>query len=92
MTLLDNPTIIGIMGVLFMEDAVAVTSTFIALRAVPAALLMLGFRREYGSLLAFGVLGIQLWGKHLRQVVHEEPPLLSLGAAVGDFKEPGDGS
>jgi hypothetical protein len=38
MKLLDNPTIIGIVGVLFVEDAVATTSTFIALGAVPTAL------------------------------------------------------
>jgi hypothetical protein len=75
-----------------MEDAVAATSTFIVLGVVPAALLMLGFRREEGSLLALGVLGLRLWGKRLQQVVHEEPPLLSLGAAVGDFEEPDDGS
>jgi hypothetical protein len=88
----DNPTIIGIVGVLFMEDAIAATSTFIVLGPVPVALLMLGFRREDGSLLALGVLGLRLWGKCLQQVVHEEPPLLSLGAAIGDFKEPDDES
>jgi hypothetical protein len=73
MKLSDNPTIIGIVGVLFVEDAVAVMSTFITLGAVPAVLLM-------------------LWGKRLRQVVHEEPPLLSLGAPVDDLKEPDDRS
>jgi hypothetical protein len=92
MKLSDNPTIIGIVGVLFVEDAVAATSTFIALGAVPVALLMLGLRREDNSLLVLGVLGLRLWGKCLRQVVHEEPPLLSLGTAVGDFEEPDDGS
>jgi hypothetical protein len=92
MKLLDNPTIVGIVGVLFVEDAVVATSTFIALGVVPAALLMLGLRREDSSLLALGVLGLRLWGKRLRQVVHEEPPLLSLGAAVGDLEEPDDGS
>jgi hypothetical protein len=92
MKLSDNPTIVGIVGVLFVEDAVAATSTFIVLRAVHAALLMLRLRREDGSLLALGVLGLQLWGKRLRQVVHEEPPLLSLGASVSDLEEPDDGS
>jgi hypothetical protein len=87
----DNPTIIGIVGVLLVEDAVATTPTFIALGAVPAALLMIRLRREGCSFLALGVLGLRLWGKHLRQVVHEEPPLLSLGASVGDLKEPDDG-
>jgi hypothetical protein len=33
MKLSDNPTIVGIVGVLFMEDAVAATSTFITLYA-----------------------------------------------------------
>jgi hypothetical protein len=56
MKLLNNPTIIGIVGVLFVEDAVAVMSTFIVFGAVPAALLMLRLRREDSSLLALGVL------------------------------------
>jgi hypothetical protein len=73
-------------GVLFVEDAVAATSTFIMLGAVPAALLMLRLRRKDRSLLALGVLGLRLWGKRLRQVVHVEPPLLSLGAPVGDLE------
>jgi hypothetical protein len=92
MKLSDNPTIIGIMGVLLVEDAEAAAPTFIALGAVPVALLMLGLRREDNSLLTLGVLGLRLWGKHLWQVVQEEPPLLSLGAAVGDLEEPDDGS
>jgi hypothetical protein len=84
----DNPTIIGIVGVLLVEDAVAMTPTFITLRAVPAALLMIRLRREGRGLLALGVLRLWLWGKCLRQVVHEEPPLLGLGASVGDLEEP----
>jgi hypothetical protein len=92
MKLLENPTIIGIVGVLFVEDAVAATSTFIVLGAVPAARLMLRLCCEDGNLIALGVLGLQLWGKHLRQVVHEEPPLLSLGSSIGDLEEPDDGS
>jgi hypothetical protein len=87
-----NPTIIGIMGVLFVEDAVATTSTFIALRAVPMVLLMISLRHKDSSLLTLGVLGLQLWGKRLWQVVHEEPPLLGLGASVGDLEEPDDRS
>jgi hypothetical protein len=88
----DNPTIVGIVGVLFVEDAVATMSTFIALRAVPAALLMIRLHCEDSSLLALGVLGLRLRGKHLQQVVHEEPPLLGLGASVGDLEEPDDES
>jgi hypothetical protein len=92
MKLPDNPTIIGIVGVLFVEDVGATTSTFIALGAVPATLLMIRLRREDNSLLALGVLGLRLWGKRLWQVVHKEPPLLGLGASVGDLEEPDDGS
>jgi hypothetical protein len=92
MKLPDNPTIIGIVGVLFVEDAVAMTSTFIALGMVPAALLMIRLRHKDSSLLVLGVLGLRPWGKHLRQVVHEEPPLLGLGESVGDLEEPDDGS
>jgi hypothetical protein len=92
MKLSDNPTIIGIVGVLLVEDAEAAASTFIALGAVPAALLMLRLRREDSSLLTLGVLGLWLWGKRFWQVVQEEPPLLSLGAAVGNLEEPDDGS
>jgi hypothetical protein len=92
MKLPDNPTIAGIVGVLFVEDAVAMMSTFIALGAVPAALLMIRLCREDSSLVALGVLGLRLWGKRLRQFVHEEPPLLGLGASVGDLEEPDDES
>jgi hypothetical protein len=91
MKLPDYPTIIGIVSVLLVEDAVATASTLITLRAVPAALLMIKFRREGSSLLALRVLGLGLWGKCLRQVVHEEPPLLGLSASVGDLEEPDDG-
>jgi hypothetical protein len=92
MKLSDNPTIVGIVGVLFVEDAVAAMSTFIALGAVPTALLMFGLCREENSLLALLVLVLRLWGKRLWQVVHEEPPLLSLGVVVGNLEEPDDGS
>jgi hypothetical protein len=87
----DHPTIIGIVGVLLVEDAVAMTPTFIALRAVPAVLLMIRLRHEGHSLLALGVLRLRPRGKRLRQVVHEEPPLLGLGASIGDLEEPDDG-
>jgi hypothetical protein len=92
MKLSDNPIIVGIVSVLFVEDAVAMTLTFIMLEAVPAVLLMIRLRREDSCLLALGVLGLWLWGKRLRQVVHEEPPLLGLGASVGNLEEPDDGS
>jgi hypothetical protein len=61
----DNPTIIGIVGVL-VEDAVAMTPTFIALRAVPAVLLMIRLRHEGRSLLALGVLRLRPRAKRLR--------------------------
>jgi hypothetical protein len=92
MKLSDNPTIIGIVGVLLVENTEAATSTFIALGVVPVALLMIRLHREDSSLLSLGVLGLQLWGKRLRQVVHEEPSLLSHCAAVGDLEEPDNGS
>jgi hypothetical protein len=92
MKLLDYPTIVGIVGVLFVEDAVVMASTLITLGVVPAVLLMIRFRHEGSSLLTLRVLGLQLWGKRLWQIVHEEPPLLSLGASVGDLEEPDDGS
>jgi hypothetical protein len=92
MKFLDYPTIIGIVGVLLVEDAVAMMSTLITLGAIPAALFMIRFRREGSSLLALRVLGLGLWGKRLRQIVHEEPPLLGLGASIGDLEEPDDGS
>jgi hypothetical protein len=92
MKLPDYPTIVGIVSVLLVEDAVAMASTLIALGAVPVALFMIRFCHEGSSLLALRVLGLGLWGKHLRQVVHEEPPLLGLGASVGDLEEPEDGS
>jgi hypothetical protein len=56
----DNPTIIGIVGILLVEDAEAAAPTFIALRAVPVVLLMFGLRREDSSLLTLGVLGLRL--------------------------------
>jgi hypothetical protein len=92
MKLLDNPTNVSIVGVLFVEDAVAMMLTFIVLGAVPAVLLMIRLHREDSNLLALGVLGLWLWGKRLRQVVHEEPPLLGLGASVGNLEEPDDRS
>jgi hypothetical protein len=92
MKFLDNPTIVGIVGVLFVEDAVAMMSTFIVLGAVPAVLLMIRLRHEDNSLLALGVLGLQIWGKRLRQVVHKEPPLLGLVASIDNLEEPDDRS
>jgi hypothetical protein len=88
MKLPNKPTIVGIVGVLLVENAVAVTSSLVTLGAVPAALLMIWLCCEDSSLLSLGVLGLWLRGRHLRQVMHEEPPLLGLGAAVGDLEEP----
>jgi hypothetical protein len=86
------PKIIHIMGVLLVEDAVATASTLITLGAVPAVLFLIRFHREGSSLLTLTVLGLGLWGKRLREIVHEEPPLLVLGTSVGDLEEPDDGS
>jgi hypothetical protein len=88
----DNPTILSIVGVLLVDKAVAATSTFVTIGAVPTTLLMIWLRHEDSSLLSLGVLGLWLWGRRLRQIVHEEPPLLSLGTVVSDLEEPDDGS
>jgi hypothetical protein len=55
MEFLDNPIIISIVGVHLVEDAIAASSTFIMLRAVPAMLLVIRLRRKGSSLLALGV-------------------------------------
>jgi hypothetical protein len=88
----DKPTIVSIVGVLLVENAVTATSTLVVFGAVPMALLMIWLRHEGSGLLSLGVLGLWLWGRRLRQVMHEEPPLLGLGAAVGDLEELDDGS
>jgi hypothetical protein len=92
MKLSDKPTIVSIVGVLLVENAVVATSTLVAFGVVPVALLMIWLRREGSGLLSLGVFGLWLWGRHLRQVMHEEPPLLGLGAAIGDLEEPDDRS
>jgi hypothetical protein len=78
MEFLDYPTIISIMGVLLVEDAVA-------------ALLMIRLRRKGSSLLTLGVFCLRLWGRRLRQVVHKEPPFLGLGASIDDLEELNNG-
>jgi hypothetical protein len=88
----DYPTIVGIVGVLLVEDAIAASSTLITFRAVPAVLLMIRPCREGSSLLTLGVFGLGLWGKRLRQIVRDEPPPLDLGASIGDLEEPDHGS
>jgi hypothetical protein len=92
MKLADYPTIVSIVGVLLMEDAVAVASILITLGAVPMALFMIRLRRVGRSLLTLGFFGLGLWGKRLWLIVHEEPPLLGHGTSVSDLKEPNDGS
>jgi hypothetical protein len=54
----DNLTILGIVGVLLVDNAVVVMSTFITIEAVPAVLLMIWLRREDNSLILLGVLGL----------------------------------
>jgi hypothetical protein len=92
MKLSDYPTIVSIVCVLLVEDAVAAAPTLITLGVVPATLFMIRFRHEGSSLLTLMVLGLELWGKLLRQIVHEEPPLLGLGASISDLEEPDDKS
>jgi isoprenylcysteine carboxyl methyltransferase (ICMT) family protein YpbQ len=57
----NYPTIVSIVGVLLVEDAVAAASTLITLGAVPVALFMMRLRREDSNLLALRVLGLWLW-------------------------------
>jgi hypothetical protein len=92
MKFVNYPTIVSIVGVLLVEDAVVMASTLIALGVVLAVLFMIRLHREGSNLLTLRVLGLWLWGKRLQQVVHEEPPLLGLGTSVGALKEPEDGS
>jgi hypothetical protein len=92
MKLLDDPTIIGIVGVALVEDAVMTSSALIVLRAISVALLLLGLRCEDDSLLVVGVLRLGLRQRRLQQIVHEEPLLLGLGAPVSDLEEPDHGS
>jgi hypothetical protein len=66
MKFLDYPTIVSIVGVFLVEDIVEASSTFITLGAVPAALLMIRLRCEGSGLLTLRVLGLGIWGKHLR--------------------------
>jgi hypothetical protein len=56
MKLSDDPTIIGIVGVPLVEDAVAASSTLVMLGTVPAMLLVVRLHHEGSNLLALGVL------------------------------------
>jgi hypothetical protein len=56
MELLNAPTIISIVGVTLVEDAVAASSTLVTLGAVSAMLLLVGLRREGSCLIALGIL------------------------------------
>jgi hypothetical protein len=60
-----NPTIIGIVGVVLVEDAVTVLSALVALGVVSTAVLLLGIHREDCSLLALGVLRLGLRQRRL---------------------------
>jgi hypothetical protein len=78
MKLLDNPTIISIVGVALVEDAVLASSALVTLRAVFVMVLLLGLHREDNSLLALGVLWLRLGRCCLWYTVHEEPPSSAL--------------
>jgi hypothetical protein len=52
----NYPTIVSIVGVLLVEDAVVMASMLIMLGVVPVALLMIRLRREGSSLLTLRVL------------------------------------
>jgi hypothetical protein len=87
----DDPAIISIVGVVLVEDAVAMSSTLITLRVLPTTVLLVKLHREDSSLLALGVLWLRLWERRLRQIVHEDPPLLGLGAPINNLEEPDHG-
>jgi hypothetical protein len=57
---LDYPTIVSIVGVLIVEDAVATASTLTTLEVVPAVLFMIRLRREGSSLVTLRVLRLRL--------------------------------
>jgi hypothetical protein len=89
--LLENPTIISIVGVTLVEDVVAASSSLNTLGVVLTMVLLVRLCREDISLLALAVLRLGLRERRLRKIVQEEPPLLGLGAPIGDLKEPDHG-
>jgi hypothetical protein len=88
MELPDDPTIISIVGVTLVEDAVTASSALVTLGAVPMMVLLVGLRHEDSSLLALGVLRLGLWKRRLRQIVREEPPFFGPRAPIGYLEEP----
>jgi hypothetical protein len=62
MKLSDNPTIVSIVGVTLVEYAVSASSAHVVLGAVSAVVLLLRLHREESSLLALGVLRLDLGG------------------------------
>jgi hypothetical protein len=70
MKLPNDPTIISIVGVTLVEDAVSVSHALVALGVVSTAVLLLGLHREDSSLLALGVLRLGLRQRCLWQIVH----------------------
>jgi hypothetical protein len=87
--LLDDPTIISIVGVTLVEDVVIASSTLVTLGAVPTMVLQVGLRREDNILLVLGVLRLVLWEMRLQQIMHEEPPFFGLGAPVSKHDKGG---
>jgi hypothetical protein len=76
MKLPDNTKIIGIVGVMLVEDVVTALSALVALRAVSAGVLLLGLHREDSSLLALGVLRLGLRQAPLADCARRASPLL----------------
>jgi hypothetical protein len=70
MKLPNDPTIISIVGVTLVEDAVSVSHALVALGVVSTEVLLLGLHREDSSLLALGVLRLGLRQRCLWQIVH----------------------
>jgi hypothetical protein len=56
----DHPTIIGVVRVCLVEDAESASTALVTLGAVVMAVVLFRLRRENSSLLAFGVLWLEL--------------------------------
>jgi hypothetical protein len=91
MELLELVAIFSVVGVLLVEHAVWMV-VLAPLGAILTMVLVLWFRREYGSFLTLVLLGFVLsWrssASRFRCIVNEQMSLLSLGASVGDLEEP----
>jgi hypothetical protein len=80
------PIVIGVMCVPLVEDAVSTTVASVTLGAVVVAMLLLRLHHEDGSLLALGVLGLDLGQHRYWGTVDEHTSFLSLGTPIYDLE------